>query len=191
MTATARCLPATVRSEQLLDAAERVLEEKGLRATTVADIATAAGVAKGTVYLYFASKDALFAALRARQMRRVITAINVERIRTAVPLARLLAIARAMFDAACERPALYLTLFHEAGVSEPDRFRFLRQHVVGALHAAVQDDEVDATDVDAAASWLVAGVSDLVIDALREHADRPTFERMVAPLLVRTLGIVR
>src|SRR5215210_7257384 len=54
--------PPDVRREQILDAAERVLVERGLATTTMADVAGAAAVAKGTVYLYFESK----AGLRAR-----------------------------------------------------------------------------------------------------------------------------
>jgi AcrR family transcriptional regulator len=57
-----------VRREQILDAAQRVLLERGLRATTVADVVDAAGVAKGTMYLYFRSKDELLAGLRARYL---------------------------------------------------------------------------------------------------------------------------
>ena len=53
------------RRQDLLDAGLRVLREKGA-GTTVADVAKAAGVAKGTFYLYFASKDALVAELRHR-----------------------------------------------------------------------------------------------------------------------------
>src|SRR5512132_2839109 len=58
--------PADVRREQILDAAARVLVERGLAATTMAEVAEAASVAKGTVYLYFESKAELLAGLRAR-----------------------------------------------------------------------------------------------------------------------------
>jgi len=57
--------PAERRTE-LLDAAERLFSERGLDATTVADIAKAAGVAKGSFYGYFASRDELIDALNAR-----------------------------------------------------------------------------------------------------------------------------
>lgn len=56
--------PAT-RPEQLLEAARHVFAERGFAAATMQDVADAAGVAKGTVYLYFASKEELYvAALR-------------------------------------------------------------------------------------------------------------------------------
>ncbi|TMA20460.1 MAG: helix-turn-helix transcriptional regulator, partial [Deltaproteobacteria bacterium] len=40
----------------MLDAAVRVFAERGFFGATVAEIARAAGVADGTIYLYFKSK---------------------------------------------------------------------------------------------------------------------------------------
>ncbi len=48
------------RFERLIDAATRVFIELGYRRTQMEDIAVAAGIAKGTLYLYFESKEALF-----------------------------------------------------------------------------------------------------------------------------------
>jgi AcrR family transcriptional regulator len=50
----------------LLDAAEAVLIEHGLGGATVEQIAARAGVAKGTFYLYFKSKDEVVGALQER-----------------------------------------------------------------------------------------------------------------------------
>lgn len=61
--------PAEERIEELLDAAERLFAERGIDATTVEDVTRAAGVAKGTFYLYFESKDHVLAALRERLAR--------------------------------------------------------------------------------------------------------------------------
>jgi AcrR family transcriptional regulator len=48
------------RTAELLCAARRVFAEKGFHAATVDDIASAAGVAKGTVYLYYRSKQEVY-----------------------------------------------------------------------------------------------------------------------------------
>ena len=52
----------------LLDAAKRVLAERGYAHTTVADITAAADVGRATFYVYFASKQECFAVL-ARDVR--------------------------------------------------------------------------------------------------------------------------
>jgi len=48
------------RSAELLEAARRVFAQKGFPAATVDEIAAAAGVAKGTVYLYYRSKQEVY-----------------------------------------------------------------------------------------------------------------------------------
>ena len=49
------------RPRQILEAALEVFGEHGLAAARLDDIARRAGVSKGTIYLYFPSKEALFA----------------------------------------------------------------------------------------------------------------------------------
>ena len=51
------------RPQEILDAALAVFAEKGFAAARIDEIATRAGVAKGTIYLYFESKAAVFTAL--------------------------------------------------------------------------------------------------------------------------------
>jgi AcrR family transcriptional regulator len=48
------------RYAELIEAATRVFIEQGYRRTQMADVAEALGVAKGTLYLYIESKEALF-----------------------------------------------------------------------------------------------------------------------------------
>lgn len=48
------------RPGEILEAALRVFADKGYAATRMEDIARASGVTKGTIYLYFANKEALF-----------------------------------------------------------------------------------------------------------------------------------
>lgn len=63
------------RFERVIDAAARVLIELGYRRTQMEDVARAAGLAKGTLYLYVESKEALFQlALRYADAPRPIRA---------------------------------------------------------------------------------------------------------------------
>src|SRR5262249_30195989 len=49
-----------VRRQAILDAALDVFAERGFEAARLEDVAARAGVAKGTLYLYFDDKEALF-----------------------------------------------------------------------------------------------------------------------------------
>ena len=51
------------RPEELVAAALEVFVERGYEGTTLADVARRAGVTKGTIYLYFENKEALFKAV--------------------------------------------------------------------------------------------------------------------------------
>jgi len=60
-------VPVTIRGEQtrrrLLEAAEEVFGEMGFRRASISEIVRRAGVAQGTFYLYFDSKEDIFRAL--------------------------------------------------------------------------------------------------------------------------------
>jgi len=57
-----------VRRASILAAASKLFAARDFDAISVADIATKAGLAKGTVYLYFGTKEALFLMLVAEQL---------------------------------------------------------------------------------------------------------------------------
>jgi AcrR family transcriptional regulator len=57
------------RKEQILDAAEKVFTHKGLDEARMDDIAEGTGVSKGTLYLYFKSKEDLIIAILDRIFR--------------------------------------------------------------------------------------------------------------------------
>ncbi len=61
--ATKKEVVRAFRTREILAAARRVMGQRGLEALTMEEIATAAGVAKGTVYLYFRGKEDLIRAL--------------------------------------------------------------------------------------------------------------------------------
>ena len=62
---------AEARKDEVLDAALELFIQNGYAATRVEDIATRAGISKGTVYLYFASKEALMEGLIDRALSPV------------------------------------------------------------------------------------------------------------------------
>ena len=59
---------AEARPDEVLDAALAMFVEKGFAATKVDEVARAAGVSKGLVYLYFPSKEALLEGIVQRAL---------------------------------------------------------------------------------------------------------------------------
>jgi len=60
------------KRDLILDAAEKVFREKGFHLATLDEIASKAGVAKGTIYLYFKDKLDLFLSTVERRFRELI-----------------------------------------------------------------------------------------------------------------------
>ncbi len=60
------------KREKILDGAVRAFAAEGFHRTRVSDVAKAAGVADGTIYLYFAGKDDLLRAIFERAMIRFL-----------------------------------------------------------------------------------------------------------------------
>lgn len=178
--------PADERTEQLLDAAEQVLVSRGLAATTIADVAEAAGVAKGTVYLYFNSKDELLAGLRARYVARFTNAVDVALAgRRASPATRLDRFVDGLFEFSDQHRALHHVLFHQAGFSEADAFTGMR----GVLERIVADGSAggtfDVRDTGAAVSYVVHGLHGLLVDALGAPAPELSDHQAAARDLAR------
>lgn len=73
-------MPKIVDREEMqngiLDAAMQVYAQKGYHAATIADIAEAAGLGKGTLYLYFRNKDAIAGAMVDRYFKSIETRLT-------------------------------------------------------------------------------------------------------------------
>lgn len=63
------------REKRILDAAIELLQKWGYRKTTLEDIAREAGVAKGTIYLYWPTREKLFMAIIEREQGKLMQEI--------------------------------------------------------------------------------------------------------------------
>lgn len=90
--------PRSDKREAILRAATDIFAERGFFNAQVADVARAAGVAAGTVYLYFRSKDDLLVSIFERTMRDAIADGRDCVAPLADPVARLRAVARVHLD---------------------------------------------------------------------------------------------
>src|SRR5687767_6967328 len=92
--AVVRPASVTDKRDAILRAATQVFARNGFFQSQVADIARAAGVAAGTVYLYFRSKDDLLVSLFERTMRDAIAEVRSALDGIGDPAERLTRIAR-------------------------------------------------------------------------------------------------
>ena len=81
-----------LRREEILTAAIKVFGKKGFAATCVGDVADAAKMAKGTVYLYFESKEEIYATAIRLAVER-LQALAAERTRAATGVRERLTVA--------------------------------------------------------------------------------------------------
>jgi AcrR family transcriptional regulator len=104
---------------QLLGAAKRLLATKGFHATKIADIAAAADVGTGTFYLYFPTKDALFADLVRETAVAASEAIIAAKAAHTDPLVRARVGGETFFRFAAENRDVFKILFgHSAQFDE-------------------------------------------------------------------------
>src|SRR5262245_29462805 len=172
-TVAPRRQPPEIRREQLLDAAQRVLLERGLRATTVADVAEAAGVAKGTMYLYYESKDDLLAALRSRYLVQVAAALAPSPGKPVLERMRRMIIG--LFDFGAAHHELHHLLFHEAGFSEDDAFVGVRKQFEDLIEEGVETGDLRVQDVQMASVFVLNGVHGALVHGL--HSRRTSHGR--------------
>jgi AcrR family transcriptional regulator len=74
--AVARTVDRKARFDGLVSAAERMFAERGVIDTPVSEIVKAAGVAQGTFYLYFDSKDDVVVAVVDRLVETMVSSLK-------------------------------------------------------------------------------------------------------------------
>ena len=154
------------RRRAILDSAVRVFAENGFFAARIRDIAAGAGVAEGTIYLYFDGKDdLLLTAFRDKVAEFVASVRDV--IPSHAPFEQRLARFMALqFESIEAEPALATVLLLESRQSS--------KFYGGAVR------EVLRTYAQAIDELLSSGVSE---DAVRADVDIPLARRMLIGLL--------
>jgi TetR/AcrR family transcriptional regulator, transcriptional repressor for nem operon len=184
--------PPDVRREQILDAAARVLVARGLAATTMAEVAEAASVAKGTVYLYFASKAELLAGLRARYFEDFAAMLDGPPVggpKGPGVAARIERLVAASYDFALANHELHHVLFHEAGFAEADTFARARTVLAELIETGRAAGELAVADPSLATDFLLHGLHGVLVAAT--HRPRSQRRRLVAgvtELICRAVG---
>ena len=180
-----RRLPAEARRQQILDAAAGLLLDNGLAGTSVDAVARRAGIAKGTVYLYFASWQDLLGALRARyayglvgRAAAVFSDADPADPGSVVGAFERLAGELAGFVQVNWR--LYHILFQEAGGHEEHTMGQLHHLVRCLLTEAMDQGALTPADPGLLARFLLDGLHAVLLPLA--HQDRPDREHTLTSL---------
>jgi len=96
--ATKKEIVTAFRTREILAAARKLLEQRSPEAMTMEEIAAAAGVAKGTVYLYFQSKDDLIQALITRVGENILRDLEASLMAPGTPPEKLMRIVGVLLE---------------------------------------------------------------------------------------------
>lgn len=188
------------RRRQILEAALTVFAEHGYHQTTVTDLVRAAGVARGTFYLYFDSKQAIFHELLDGLLAELRASIvGVDTSPGAAPIqAQLTATLHRILQALANNRALCRILFREAiGLDDDvDRkmqafYERLRGYIQVALENGQRMGFVRDLDTRVAALAGLGSVKEVVSRTLVHGDDEVDLHAVAADLLAYNLrGVV-
>jgi AcrR family transcriptional regulator len=167
-----RTQPPEVRREQILDSAARVLVAKGLAAMTVADVVAGAGVAKGTFYLYFSSKEGLVAALQARYTESLVTRAEAVLTGPGSHTERLDELVAAMLDFHAAQVRLHHALFRDAGLRDDQSMRRLESLLATFISDGVAAGAFHAAAPEFAAAFVIHGLHGVLPPFLHQRIQR-------------------
>jgi len=98
------------KREKIIQSAIFIFAEKGFHEAKISEIAENAGVADGTIYLYFKNKTDILIAIFEEEIAKIISKINQNIIKTDDPLEKLLIFIRLYFNMLMENKELALLL---------------------------------------------------------------------------------
>src|SRR2546430_3555515 len=163
----------------------RVIARKGMAAATMQEIADEAGVAKGTIYLYFRDRDELvektFESAMGELHGRVEEALEKEGTFEA-KLRAVLAAQINFFQAHREFFRLYMSLRYPEGTAQQQRrqkrhcqpqYRSRVDRIAGVLQEAMDRGEIRRLDPMRLALFIIEGSNAVIIERVLDEAAPP------------------
>lgn len=182
-----RKLPAAQRRAELVAAARRLFSARGFAGTAVSDIVQEAGVAQGTFYWHFASKDEILRAVAAdivnENIRAIAEAATVDGL---AAVDRLLRIAE-IFATYVDTERSFMARFHHPDNRElhdevnQEAYRRIVPALRTVIAQGVRESVFAVRDPEAAAGFIVAA-SQVVTEHQRFEQHEPP-PRLAADLL--------
>jgi AcrR family transcriptional regulator len=167
------------RKASIQDAALRVVSRRGLEGTSMQAVAAEAGIAKGTIYLYFKSREDLLESAAERtlgELRRQLAPLLSEDNREPFPvlLRKLVETKLAFFHLHRDFFRLYRDISNAErgpGASCEKYQRYLTA-LAGVLRRAMKRGEVRRGDPDRLALFVAAGVHAVLLERLSDPKPR-------------------
>jgi AcrR family transcriptional regulator len=161
------------RRQQILERARDVFARKGYYAATIDDIVAAAGVARGTFYLYFHDKRSIFEELLTRFFQKI--AMTVVHIDVEAPLeTQVVDNITRIVDLFLNDPHMAKILLSDAVGIDPDfdrRLLAFYADVVGLLEESLREGQVAGIvqpgDARVATHFLLGGVKEVLLQFVR------------------------
>lgn len=114
------------RVQRIIETAADLFGEFGYNDVRMEDIATRAGVAKGTLYLYYKDKDDLFLALILDRMTRLFEQAQARALRATQPEEKLLVVVQEVFDYFRSYPHIFAAIQRLDNVGSAGQMEALR-----------------------------------------------------------------
>ena len=183
------------RVQSIQDATMRVIARKGMAAATMQEIADEAGVAKGTIYLYFRDRDELVEKTFETAMEKLaerVDAVLDHELPFEQKLREAIAVRLAFFRENREFFRLYLSLRMPEGSPQQQRrqkrtchpqYRARIQKFAEVLKEAMQRGEIREVEQYRLALFVIEGSTALILERLNEEAPPP--EEADIDLMVR------
>jgi AcrR family transcriptional regulator len=161
---TKKQVVSAFRRAEIVDAARRVFARKGFARGIIDDIADEAKMAKGTVYLYFSSKEEIYRVVMDVDMEFLsrVTLENVNAAKTLEEKIRAFALVR--LENCDAKREFFQIMDSDPGHLSYSRSQYrnwMKQPVLslaGALEDAVKQGEIRAVSAERVA-WLVADIT--------------------------------
>jgi AcrR family transcriptional regulator len=170
------------RCQSIREAAMRVVSRKGYDHVTVQDIADEAGVAKGTVYLYFKSREDVLEKTMSFSFEEFHILIREAIGRGTTFRERVEQVVQAQleyFEQQQEFFRLYLAMAEPLGERRLRKHASYRTHIgqlVSMVEMAVENDEVLARPPERIAIALASVIRDIGLQRMTEKNKRPIAE---------------
>ncbi len=157
--------------KRLIDAALRLMSERGIVATSVSEISAAADVANGTFYLHFRNKSEIVSVICQSMTLAMHTEMDSKRAHVLDGAARVLFATQQFIEIAADEPVwgnLLLRAIAESNAIKDDLSRYMRADVDAGIKQGLFRSDGDEFVIDCLLAILTTGISARLTTGERE-----------------------